>query len=330
MHGRRRLRGEPQAAAQHDAEPSAIASAGHSGPPGAGPVLRPSSGRVVIEPAGHAFEPRPSHAPGIPCADTECDGWSTDAFTLRWAAVRGDWHRYYHQPRQDQARATVHRPSGALVFAVADGVSSAESADAGALAACSAAVQEMLDQLDRDAWPVDPHEVVASAASALRQQAAHRLGTADPSDEQVEKLYATTLVAGAVLPGPGGPSAALVRIGDSCAWVLDRGTGEYHALFRPKSDHVVMSNSVTSLPRVPDEPEQVMLQLEPRLILLVGTDGFGDPLGDGTGPLSALFAHHLIPSPPMPLSFAHLLDFSLETYDDDRALLAVWSHPEPA
>ena len=306
-----------------------MTSAKHSEPPETSPILRPPSGRIVIEPAGHAFEPRPSYAPGIPCADTECDGWSTAAFTLRWAAVRGDWHRYYHQPRQDQVRSAVHRPSGAAVFAVADGVSSAESADVGALEACYAAVQEMLDQLDRDVWPVDFYKVVASAANVLRQRAAHRLGAADPSAEQVEKLLATTLVAGAVLSGPSGPRAELVRIGDSCAWVLDRGTGEYRALFRPKSEHVVLSSSVTSLPRIPQQLEHVVLPLEPRLILLVGTDGFGDPLGNGTGSLGVLFAKHLIPSPPMPLSFAHLLDFSRETYDDDRALLAVWSRPEP-
>jgi hypothetical protein len=286
--------------------------------------------RVVIEPAGHEFEPRPSHAPGIPCADTECDGWSTGAFTLRWAAVRGDWHRYYSQPRQDQARAAVHRRSGAVAFAVADGVSSAESADAGALEACRAAVREILDQLDGDTWPVDVYKVAASVASVLRQLAAQLLGTADASAEQAEKLVATTLVAGAVLPGPDGPSAVLVRIGDSCAWVLDRETGQYDALFRPKSDHVVMSNSVTSLPRIPERLEAVTLRLEPRRILLVGTDGLGDPLGDGTGPLGRLLADHLITVPPTPLSLAHLLDFSRETYDDDRALLAVWSHPEPA
>ncbi len=89
-----------------------------------------------------------------------------------------------------------------------------------------------------------------------------------------------------------------------------------------------MPNSVTSLPRIPQQLEHVVLRLEPRLILLVGTDGFGDPLGNGTGPLGVLLAEHLIPSPPMPLSFAHLLDFSRETYDDDRALLAVWSRSE--
>ncbi|HTU75828.1 MAG TPA: protein phosphatase 2C domain-containing protein [Trebonia sp.] len=289
----------------------------------------PSADRIVIEPAGHVFESRPSHAPGIPGADTECDGWSTGAFTLRWATVRGDWHRYYHQPRQDQARATVHRPSGAVAFAVADGVSSAELADVGALEACSAALREMLDQLDRDAWPLDHAQVAAAAGSALRQRAADRLGTASPSAEQVEKLFATTLVAGVVLPGPSGPQAALMRIGDSCAWLLDRGTGQYHALFRPKSDHVVMSNSVTSLPRIPKQVEHVMVRLDPRLILLAGTDGFGDPLGNGTGPLGELFARQLIGPPPRPLSFAHLLDFSRETYDDDRALLAIWSLQEP-
>jgi Protein phosphatase 2C len=306
-----------------------MAYTGRSDPAGASPGPPSSSGRIVIEPAGHAFEPRPSHAPGIPGADTECDGWSTAAFTLRWAAVRGDWHRYYHQPRQDQARAAVHRPTGAVVFAVADGVSSAESADVGALEACCAAIQEMLDQLDRVAWPGDPAKIVAAAAGALRQRAAQRLGTAEPSDEHVEKLFATTLVAGTILAGPSGTNAALVRIGDSCAWVLDGGTGEYRALFRPKSEHVVMSNSVASLPRIPPQPERVMLPLEPRLILLVGTDGFGDPLGDGTGPVGALFAEQLIPAAPAPLSFARLLDFSRETYDDDRALLAIWSHPEP-
>ena len=268
---------------RYDAQPSAMTSANFPEPFEANPIPCPPSGRVVVEPAGHAFEPRPSFAQGVPCADTECDGWSTAEFTLRWAAVRGDWHRYYYQPRQDQARAAVHRPSGAVVFAVADGVlRSAEAADVGALEVCFAAVQEMLDQLDRDVWPFDFQKVMASAASALRQRAADRLGAADPSAEQVEKLLATTLVAGVVLPGPSGPSAELVRIGDSCAWVLDRGTGEYRALFRPKSEHVVLPNSVTSLPRVPRQLEHAVLRLEPRLVLLVGTDGFADPLGNGT------------------------------------------------
>ena len=325
MLGRSRRREDPRRAALD--ETSEL-------PRPAGPAARavPTSplswDRIVIESAGHKFEPRPSHTPGVPGPDTECDGWSTAALTLRWAAVRGDWHRYYHQPRQDQARAAVHRPSGATAFAVADGVSSAESAEVGALDACCAALTEVLHQLDRGRWPIDAHDVAAAGSAALHHRAAQWLGVADPPTDRVTKLLATTLVAGAVRPGPGGVTASLMRIGDSGAWILDRGTGEYRSLFRAKTDDVVLSNSVSSLPHIPSQLDHVTFPLEPRLIMLVGTDGFGDPLGDGTGPVGTLFAGQLASSPPPPLAFAHLLDFSRETYDDDRALLAVWSHAE--
>jgi hypothetical protein len=39
-----------------------------------------------------------------------------------------------------------------------------------------------------------------------------------------------------------------------------------------------------------------------------------------------LFAEHLHIPPPA-LAFAHLLDFSRETFDDDRTLVAVWPLP---
>jgi hypothetical protein len=58
-------------------------------------------------------------------------------------------------------------------------------------------------------------------------------------------------------------------------------------------------------------------------VLLIGTDGFGDPLGDGTGPVGAHFAVRLA-RPRPPIAFAHDLDFSRETFDDDRTLLAIW------
>jgi hypothetical protein len=63
--------------------------------------------------------------------------------------------------------------------------------------------------------------------------------------------------------------------------------------------------------------------LAPGEVLLVGTDGFGDPLGAGDGAVGALFAGALRVPPP-PLGLAHLLDFSRETFDDDRTLVAVW------
>ncbi len=39
-----------------------------------------------------------------------------------------------------------------------------------------------------------------------------------------------------------------------------------------------------------------------------------------------LFAEYL-QAPPPPRAFAHLLDFSRETFDDDRTLVAIWRQP---
>jgi len=77
------------------------------------------------------------------------------------------------------------------------------------------------------------------------------------------------------------------------------------------------------LPRVPDPIEQASGQLTDGLVLLVATDGFGDPLGAGTGEVGQLFARALSAAPP-PLRLAQLLDFSRETFDDDRTLLGLW------
>ncbi|MEU1389273.1 MULTISPECIES: protein phosphatase 2C domain-containing protein [unclassified Nonomuraea] len=84
-----------------------------------------------------------------------------------------------------------------------------------------------------------------------------------------------------------------------------------------------VSASVAALPGVPERPERWSGTLTTGQVLLVGTDGFGDPLGDGDGRVGALFAEHLA-APPSPLWLAHLLDFSGEAFDGDRTLLALW------
>jgi hypothetical protein len=64
-------------------------------------------------------------------------------------------------------------------------------------------------------------------------------------------------------------------------------------------------------------------------VLLIGTDGFGDPVGDGRGVVAQLFCGEL-ERPVPPLGFAHLLDFYRETFDDDRTLVALWPRGGPA
>jgi hypothetical protein len=290
---------------------------------------RPFWGPMVVDRPTDDFEPKPPLGGACYRPDTEFDGWSTPYATLRLASVRGYKHRYYGKPRQDHAQAAVHEPSGAIVFAVADGVSSARSAELGAVLACEAAIKETIDQLDANRafdWP----RVLQRAADRLTATA--RRMSEDPDPALAEKLLATTLVVGAAWAAESGLNVSLAQAGDSGAWALDQ--GRFHSLLTPKTDAdaAVVSNAVSPLPRVPNPPVQRELLLPAHAVLLVGTDGFGDPLGDGDGRVGELFARHLV-TPPPPRGLAHLLDFSRETFDDDRTLLALWpraaEHREP-
>ena len=118
----------------------------------------------------------------------------------------------------------------------------------------------------------------------------------------------------------------MVQIGDSGGWVfLER---RYRPVLQQKNHpHAeILSSAVSPLPRTPARITPVSFQLPPGSVLLAGTDGFGDPLGDGSGMVGQLFAEHLH-SPPPTQAFAHLLDFSRETFADDRTLVGVWSLP---
>ena len=89
----------------------------------------------------------------------------------------------------------------------------------------------------------------------------------------------------------------------------------------------MISSAVSPLPRIPAHLAVAEFELAADSVLLVGTDGFGDPLGDGDGQIGQLFTQHLT-SPPIPRALAHLLDFSRETFDDDRTLLAIWQRSD--
>jgi hypothetical protein len=153
--------------------------------------------------------------------------------------------------------------------------------------------------------------------------AADLLDQDQPTLAAVEGLLATTLVAGCIQPDPRGAAAAIVQIGDSGAWIL-RGNRYYSVLERKSDPNAqVISSAVSPLPRIPEHLTPIEFLLPPDAVLLIGTDGFGDPLGDGEGKIGQLFAEHL--RTPLPArGLAHLLDFSRDTFDDDRALIAIW------
>jgi serine/threonine protein phosphatase PrpC len=278
---------------------------------------------VVIDEPIFDFEPRPAQPSDLYRPDTVFDGWSTDDFIVRMASVRGYSHRYSGVPRQDDAAVACDPVSGAAIFAVADGVSSASQSHLGAAAACQTALNNVTRQLATGRQPIDWALVVAAAANWLTATAAELLDQDHPEPDAVEKLLATTLIAGCVMPTDDGLTVSIIQIGDSSAWILQ--DERYRSVLEKKHnpDAQIISSAVSPLPRIPDYLEPAEFQLSEDSVLLVGTDGFGDPLGDGDGKIGHLFAGHLR-NPPAPRALAHLLDFSRETFDDDRTLLGIW------
>jgi hypothetical protein len=260
------------------------------------------------------FEPRPA-ASAAYRPDTVVDGWSSEDFTIRLASVRGYEHRHRGLPRQDDVAAAHHPATGAVAFAVADGVSAAPLAHLGATAACRAALACVLADL-AVASTVDWAKVAEHAAWQVVRQAVAVLELPGPDPERAEKEMATTLVTGLVRPDG---AFELVQIGDTSGWLLHETT--FRPLW-PAAKGTLAVSAVTALPRVPEISVRAG-GLVPGAVLLIGTDGFGDPLGDGAGEVGAHFAARLA-TPRPPLEFARDLDFSRETFDDDRTLLAIW------
>jgi hypothetical protein len=318
--------GHPQQAGR--ADPSAQATppaeeAGAPAPPAAPPSAADRWAPVIVDEPIFEFEPKPAPPTDTYRPDTIFDGWSTGRITIRLASVRGYSHRYSGAPRQDDAAVACDPASGAVIFTVADGVSSASQSHLGAAAACQMALSNAARQLAAGRHPIDWAEVVAAAASELTACAASLLDQDHPEPEVVEALLATTLVAGCAMPTDRGAAVSIIQIGDSSAWILQE--DGYRCVLEQKHDPdaQIISSAVSPLPRIPDLLEPAQFQLPEDSVLLVGTDGFGDPLGDGDGKVGHLFAEHLR-TPPAPRALAHLLDFSRETFDDDRTLLAIW------
>ncbi|MFF5846322.1 protein phosphatase 2C domain-containing protein [Streptomyces massasporeus] len=283
---------------------------------------------LTVGTAGPAFEPRPATGLLSYRPDTVCDGWSTDALALRMASVRGYQHRYDGRPREDDAAAGWDQHTGTVVFAVADGVSEARQPHIGSQLACRSAVDAMLGQVRAGGGFVeDWNKLLSTVHWQLREQASRLLRTPEASVEETAGLLATTLVAGAATPTASGVQVTLVSVGDSGAWAIKH--EQLYPLVGGKQVGAdgLISSAVRPLPYIPGEVRPVPYPLDPGSVLLVGTDGFGDPVGDGRGAVARLFATTLR-RPVPPLGFAHLLDFSRETFDDDRTLLALWPRNE--
>jgi hypothetical protein len=285
--------------------------------------------QIVVGAPSPSVEPAPTATAYRSLAfrpDIAIDGWSTDTMTVRGVSQRGHLHRYNGAPRQDDF-AVHHLPDGRVIIAVADGVSQAPQSHLGSSIAVTQAADWLRSNLGTDTADLDWSALIKNTAYALTARAQTIFGLEEPDPVRAEQELATTLVCAVIEPTSrlGVLRAYLVAVGDSSAWVLT--AGEFIEVLGGKAtlDGGIASSAVSALPRVPTHLAPTVFDFFGDAVLLIGTDGIGDPLGAGHGSVGDLFRDVLVrPCPPSLIEFAHAVDFSRETFDDDRTFVAVW------
>ncbi len=253
--------------------------------------------------------------------DTVVDGFATGSWVLRAASARGDAHRHSGVVRQDDFYLAHDPETDTLVVAVADGVSAAAESHLGAAAATKQACDAVMRQL-QNGGAVDFPVVAQEAAWALVVIARRLAGDDAAGIDEADRRCACTLSVALVQPQEGALRVSAFTVGDSAVGILD--AESVRRLVGGKSSGDISSNAVTGLPHVPQDLAVFSAQVGPGEVLLVGSDGIWDPLGEGTGLVGDLLRGALAPSPPSLPQFARLTDFSKETWDDDRTLVAIW------
>jgi len=292
----------------------------------------PSLDPIVLGQPIPDFEPREVHAkhrrtPYRP--DATLDGWSNEWFVVRAASLRGYLHRYNGAPRQDDFAIQVRDDPRQMIVAVADGVSGAPQSHIGSTIAVRYALQWLDASMPVDVSETDWIALAQNTAWALVEQASSLFGV-DTTAEAAEELVATTLVCAVVEAQDDGSAVAhIVGIGDSGAWLVNADAFLSIAGGKDGGGNGISSSAVRGLPRVPAELSAASVHIKPDEVLLLGSDGFGDPLGSGKGEVGRMFREAFVGRVPGLYEFAHKLDFSKETFDDDRTLIAVWPGVSP-
>jgi serine/threonine protein phosphatase PrpC len=277
---------------ERDGPPAPAEPEGPAEPAAAQPAFgRPSPASLaepVLRPEGDAAT-----------ASWRAEAASTDWCWLRAASVAGVRHRLAgHAPEDSYAWA--HR-DGILVVAVTDGVGSLDGSAGAAARAARAAADAGCRQGG------DPEDAVRAAIEA--------------ADRAAEGGGATTVVV-AVLDRAGRGMAA--RVGDSTAIVISGDATGAELFDRPDPERA--DAATRALPDPTATPETQAFQLAPGSILVLVTDGIGDPWRDGPTTAGPALVDGLLRRPG-PLELLALADFSRQGCHDDRTILAVWPAP---
>ncbi|GAA2682993.1 protein phosphatase 2C domain-containing protein [Actinoplanes palleronii] len=294
------------------------------------------------QPAIRARVPRMFRTPP---PDIVIDGAEAGHLTFRATSVRGAGHQERGEPRQDAYAVRFTRDQRWLAGCVADGVSAAKRSHEAAAVICEIVAQSLIDHLVADppppgaaGWaaelPWSPTVTAANDAVAdLARPFLTKTTTAGPETtappaltfEQVRAVMSATALAFAVETEPapnGGHRAMLANLsGDSAAFLLTGGA--WLPLTAVKNDGAaIFSSGVRSLPAdVRVAPNA--FYLFPGQVLLVMTDGLGDPFGSGAGSV-ADFLRTRWAAPPDPLAFAQQVAFLRKSFTDDRTAVVLW------
>jgi serine/threonine protein phosphatase PrpC len=228
------------------------------------------------------------------------DGGDSDWCALRAASVAGVRHRLSARPGQDSF-AWALLPDR-LVVAVADGLGGVPGSDCTASRAVAAAVE--------------------AAAAAAESPGARLAAGVAAANQAAAEGGATTLVL-AVMDRGG--DLSLARVGDSTAFLISDAGKSWRELFTPPEEDTLVT-ATAALPADEVEPELVTLTTANDDLLLLATDGVGDPWRDGPATVAPALAA-AVSARPDPLELTQLADFSRQGCHDDRTMLVVWRYP---
>lgn len=285
---------------------------------------------------GRQEEIVPVHGPlSIGVSDTELDFFTADPFEVRACATRGASHRHAGTPRQD-AFCVAHDEEW-LAVCVADGVSegrfSQVAAETAARAACKLALDAAGDVDDLD-WTALANRVSRRILDEARYRRLVDLSSTDDPAEQirvVRRAMSTTAVVALIARHPRldghFPYVVAVLAGDSGAYTLTEGRFTAVAGGKdPGGAAGVADGAVHPLPG-PSSPVVVRSALSADEVLLLTSDGVGDPIGDGGGEVGAELARRW-QRPPTAVQLFADVNFLRRSYDDDRTVVGVWVLPE--
>lgn len=287
-------------------------------------------GRVVSRPDPRYWERQDTVLDGV----TVHDSTGMPAAVLRAASVRGLAHRHYGTVRQDEYAFRVTPDGRHLVACVADGVGNGDHSHLAALWATHSGVAELCRILaDTAPEDLDWAQFVGGVAGMIERAGRSYLldrglsPSAVASTRQIAGQLATTVLYAVVdLTDPDVRPVHLCEIGDTSAWVLHEGSWQAQQTVKNDGEEIY-SSSVTALPLLSTTPPAVIrTEVGPEDVLVLMSDGVGDALADGTGPVGEFLAERWT-APPTNLEFAAQVDFHRNTFDDDRTVVGIWPFP---